>query len=551
MRWWSRFGVASSLLLVVLAAQAQTRAWLDRDRIALGETTTLNIQVDQALAAGPDYSPLLRDFDVSGNSSSRQFELVNGVASQHMLFAVALQPRREGLLTIPSLRIGNQRTQPLTLTVSAQAAAPAHGDSAVFIDTEADAQSPYVQQAVGYTVRLYYAAPLISGQLDQDPPQGASLQRVGEDAQYTREVGGRTYTVVERHFLLIPERSGTLAIPGARFRGKATGSFFDDLLGDGERDLQATSAPRVLSVRPAPANAPQPWLPLRGLTLRYLDTPQVARAGEAATATVQVTADGATAAQLPELQLAGEDGAQVFADAPQSDDTFSDGRPQVRLTRRFSVVPARAGSLRIHGPRLRWWDVRAGIARSASLPDLVVPVAPGVNGAGVDAARTPRTAQGRGDREIRIPGVQQPVQRWALAAASFAVLWLVTLAWALQRRAAQTREATAHDSQVPTGGKATLADLKRVLEHGDLSDVADVLCALCVPPASDVDALRPRLAEPKQVAAIDMLQRARWGGGDGVAARSALRDAFKSGLKWRSPPKAGAPDPLPPLYPPG
>jgi len=276
------------------------------------------------------------------------------------------------------------------------------------------------------------------------------------------------------------------------------------------------------------------------------------RAGEAATATIQVTADGATTAQLPELQLASEDGAQVFADAPQSDDTFSEGRPQVRLTRKFSVVPARAGTLRIPGPRLRWWDVRAGMARSASLPDLVLQVAPGVTGTGVGSnAAAPKTARDPDGGDVRIPGVQQPVQRWALATASFAVLWLVTLAWALQRRTAHPREAVAYDAEIPAGAKATLADLKRGLEHGDLSEVADVLCALCVPPAPGLDALRPLLGEPRQVAAIDLLQRARWGGGDGVVARSALRDAFKSGPKWKAQPKAASPDPLPPLYPPG
>jgi len=72
-----------------------------------------------------------------------------------------------------------------------------------------------------------------------------------------------------------------------------------------------------------------------------------------------------------------------------------------------------------------------------------------------------------------------------------------------------------------------------------------------VPPAPGLDALRPLLGEPRQVAAIDLLQRARWGGGDGVVARSALRDAFKSGPKWKAQPKAASPDPLPPLYPPG
>jgi len=240
--------VTTCLLLCAVSAQARTRAWLDRDRVALGETTTLNIQTDQPSATAPDYAPLQSQFDVSANSSSRQYELVNGVASQHVLFAVALRPRREGLLAIPSLQVGNERTQALSLTVSPQAAAPAHSDGTVFIDSEADAQEPYVQQAVGYTVRLYYATPLVSGQLDQDPPTGATLQRVGEDAQYAREVGGRTYTVVERHYLLIPERSGTLTIPGARFEGKAAGGFFDDLLGDGQQDLRASSAPRVIRV---------------------------------------------------------------------------------------------------------------------------------------------------------------------------------------------------------------------------------------------------------------------------------------------------------------
>src|SRR5690606_17254443 len=145
---------------------------------------------------------------------------------------------------------------PLTLHVSAAAPAPARAGGVVFIEAEADATSPYVQQAVGYTVRLYYATSLISGQLDQDPPEGATLQRVGEDMQYQREIAGRRYTVVERRYLLIPERSGALTIPGARFRGQGMGGFFDDLFGDGRRELNARGPSQALQVRPVPANAP-------------------------------------------------------------------------------------------------------------------------------------------------------------------------------------------------------------------------------------------------------------------------------------------------------
>src|SRR3546814_2150935 len=89
---------------------------------------------------------------------------------------------------------------------------------------QVDDDDPYVQQSVGYTLRLYYATPLVSGQLDQATPDGASLQRVGSDLQYTRLVGGKRYTVVERRFLLVPERSGPLTIPGARFSGRGSRS---------------------------------------------------------------------------------------------------------------------------------------------------------------------------------------------------------------------------------------------------------------------------------------------------------------------------------------
>jgi hypothetical protein len=547
--------VLALLLLIALTCpvMAQTRAWLDRDRIALGETATLNIETDQAMASSPDYSPLFRDFQLSGDSNSRQFELLNGVSHVRVLFAVALQPKREGLITIPRLSIGSLRTQPLTLTVTAPIVAPKHADGAVFIESEADAQEPYVQQAVGYTVRLYSATPLVSGQLDQVTPDGGSLQRIGEDQQYQRDIAGRQYMVVERHYLLIPERSGTLTIPGAHFQGKGGGGggLLDDLLGDGQRDLRAASAPRFLKVRAIPADAPQPWLPLRGLTLRYLAAAQHARAGEAASVTIEATADGATAAQMPDLQLTVGDGAQVFPDPAQTVESFSDGRPHVRVTRKFSIVPGHAGTLHIGSPRLAWWDVRAGLARTASMPDIDLDVAPDANGFGT-ASTTPPSADAttaQTNDSSHVPGFPR-LQPWALVSVFFAGLWLLTLAWGSHRRGKASMPGDNEPASLATDRKAmSMPDLKRALDHGTLSDVADVLCAMSSPPVTDLDALRAKLDADSQRQAIDALQRARWAGdGDGVATRTKLREAFKQGPRWRVRPGT-ADEVLPPLYP--
>lgn len=534
------------LLLLSSAVAAQTRAWLDRDRINANETVTLNIKTDGM--ARPDYAPLLLDFAISGRSSRTEMDN-NGV---HSLYAVALQPRRAGRIVIPALSVGGARTQPVILQVEAMSApAPAHPGDDVFLESEPDDPDPYVQQTVGWVVRLYSAAPLVSGGLEQPAPDGASLQQVGEDVRYSREVAGRRYTVIERRYQLIPERSGAVTVPGARFEGRGTGGFFDELFGDRGGALSAQAPTRVLQVHSAPANAPQPWLPLRNLQLRYVTTPSDLRAGSAGTLTIQAVADGATAAQMPELQLPPIDGVQVFPEPVQADETFRDGRPQVKLTRRFALVPARAGAVTLSGMRIGWWDVASGTPRVASLPPLSWRVAAAQGGSRDSAATAAGTT-------VEPPGAVSPLRAvssgtnrgWVLATLLFAALWLFTLVWALHQRA---RPVAASKPASHSAGNATAPNpdsLKRALATGDFAEVAQTLCTMARPPVDDLDALLARLDDPAQCAALEALQRARWGGGDGPAAREQLRRAFARGPKWRSVASA-PPSPLPPLYPTG
>lgn len=537
------------LALLSLAASAQTRAWLDRDRIALGETATLNIETDGG--SGPDYGPLEAEFEISGRSSSRRVELGNGRMSSRTLYAVALRPRRDGVLTIPSLRVGNGNTQPLSLVVTpAAASTPTRAGDDVFIESEADDQDPYVQQAVGWVVRLYSAVPLVSGALDQPAPDGATLRQVGDDAQYVREISGRRYTVIERRYLLIPERSGELAIPGATFEGRGAAGFFDDFLGRSGA-LQARAPPRVLEVRPVPANAPQPWLPLHDLRLRYQSTPQELRVGGAATLTVEAVADGIGAAQMPELQLPPIDGVQVFAEPVQADERFVDGRPRVTLTRKFSLVPVNGGQVQLRGLELDWWDVRAGNARTARLPPLEWQVAAAAGGgAGTGKLAAPNVTMPT-DASPASPlrrAVQGANRGWVLATLLFAALWLLTLLWGLHRSHPAAGAAPVRAAPSAAPAKPGLAAFRRALDIGDLGEVADRLCALARLPTGNLDDVRARLDDPAQRDAIDALQQARWGGGDGVAARSLMRSAFARGPRWRETEVTPRP-PLPPLYP--
>ncbi|MBD9478697.1 BatD family protein [Pseudoxanthomonas sp. PXM02] len=550
-----RMGLLLCLLLALpLSSLAATRAWLEQTQVTLGQAVTLNVETD-AVSATPDVTPLMRDFEVEGQSDSRSVRLVNGRMSSSMTFALTLRPRRAGTLAIPALQVGADRTVPLVLDVSATPTASAASNGLVFVETEVDDETPYVQQSVGVTVRLFYATPLVSGQLDLDPPDGALLQRVGEIVQSSREINGRRYNTAERRFLLVPERSGPLALPGARFSGRGAGGWMDDLLGGNSGEVNITGTPRTLQVRPQPANAPQPWLPVRDLRLRYTAVPEQMRTGEAATFAIETTVVGATQAQLPELPAPVVPGAQVFAEPPQYDETFTGGTPQVKLTRRYSIVPSQPGTLTVPGVAMGWWDVRAGAAKRASLTTLSIPVVAGSGQPSRPLAKddaTPARQDATDDGVIPLAGGRSvPAHLWPSLAAGFALLWLATLVWGLSRRqgAPQAGRSRHAPADVPHALTHTASDLKRVLDAGDLDDIEAVLCGMARPVAIDLDDLQRRLAQPAQRTAVDLLRRARWAGGDPAQARVALREAFRGGPQWRVTSVVQRDEPLPPLYP--
>ena len=533
---------------LVTGVSAQTRAWLDRAQVTYGETVTLNIETSASVRQ-VDYRPLAAQFDIAGQTVRRSFGMVNGQSRAKSLFAVGIRPRGPGVITVPALRVGNASTSPLRLTVLPPTVQQAGGDAEAFVETEFDATQPYVQQAVGMAVRLHVAVPVLSGQLDQDQVEGASLEQVGADIQYQREIGGRRYSVVERRYLLVPERSGPLRVPGARFNGQAVGGFFDNIFDDGRKPLAAAAPDQRLQVRPVPADAPQPWLPLRDLRLRYLQSPRDARVGEATMVELEAIADGARASQVPVPGLAETDQAQVFADPVQADEQFIEGRPRTTLRRRIAIVPLKPGALSLPGPRIEWWDAGQGVARTAMLPPLQLQVSPALD-APVGSGEVPRAPATAGETPDPRASAVAPVRDrrgWLLlAAVALAVIAAFTWWWSRARRASVRMAEVPGASPQPAAARSP--SLAEALRQGELSAIARALSGEAGVLGDDLDGVRARLDDTAQREAIERLQAARWGDGDAAVALVALRGAFAQGPRWRM--RGRAPSSLlPPLYP--
>ncbi|WP_395684099.1 BatD family protein [Dokdonella sp.] len=549
-------------LLAFADDKAGVRAWLDRDSMHLGETVTLNVEADGTAGGQPDFSALAADFNVLGTQSSQQVSIVNGTRSAKTLWAVGLEPKREGSITIAPISLGQAQTAPIHLSVlpAASAAQQAGGD--LFLEASAEPLDPYVQQQVRYTVKLYYAFDLTDGNLGEPKADGLATQRIGQDKQYIATVGTRRYHVLERHYALTPERSGTIGIPALAFRGSVLDASDPAAFFGRGRSVSARSDALKLEVKPKPAAWTQPtWLPAASLLLQDQgELPTEVHVGEPVTRTIRMQAQGLGYEQLPELQLSAPEGAKIYPDKAETR-TRDDGEWLYgERVRKFAFVPDRAGTLSVPGVTVTWWDTTHDRLETAELPARTIKVLPA---AGAASQAAPTAGGAVAPLPANVNGLPagastfndaSRIGLWKMIAVIGFMLWVATLlAWWASRRVAGLRPLA--PVRVPKlDSNSQRAAFLRACALGDLAGAERALVAWARNERAEVrnlGELCARLADDAQRNATSALQRARYAGesSDGLAAR--LQKAFGAGIAWVDAPAraASTTDPLPPLYP--
>lgn len=541
------------LLLLPVLAQAAPRAWLDRDRVQFGETVTLNVETDARGGREPDFSVLDANFRRLSTSSTTQLSIVNGQQTARTLWAVALEPLQEGVIGIPALDVGPDRTEALSLTVlPASTAATGSSGEDVFIEIDASPDSPYVQQQVRYIVRLYYGVTLLEGQLEEPQVDGAQLRRLGQDINYYRSVGQRRYQVVERRYALVPETSGALEIPGPRFSGRALrAGGYGSMLGANTR-LGARGASVSLDVRPRPAGSADPWLPARSVQIEdeSVAMPDAPTVGEPITLTLRLHAQGLSAEQLPELVLPEIEGAEVYPDQETTQNRDDGEWMRGERVRKFAVVPTRPGRLRLPAMEISWWNVDTDRAAQARLPAREWMIEPAPGGTGRAAAEAEAEAEAGSSPTADGPGLAG-VRAWQFASLILALLWLATW-WRLRSR---RERATVPVASTPAPTAVRADTWRQALAREEPALIARGLIEAARhshPAIGNLSDLAAQLDDPTQRAALRQLEFVLYRGADDSGLRQVLRGAFSDGPRWR--PTSGVPrgatgDTLPPLYP--
>jgi len=542
-----------------LSLAADVTATVDRNRVELGETVTLNLRASSgAMAATPDLSGLSQDFAVLGSSSNTSLSIINGQRTSQVTVGVALRPLHVGTLRIPALSFAGGTTAPVEVEVTPpDAGAAAAGRKDVFLEATVDPASAYVGQQMVYTVRLFFATDLTSGALEDPQVAGIDFRRLGDEISYQAERGGRRYNVIERRYAATPQREGQLQIPPIGFQGESVNMANPDAFFSNGTPITASSPAVSLDVRPAPAQAAKgAWLPARSLSLTLDGGPSHGdlHVGEPLNLVMNVQAVGLPYEALPSLSLPALDGATVYPDKPVNG-TRVDGQYLVgRRQQSFAVVPNRPGKLTIPETTLTWWNVTENRAETARVPAQTLNVLAAAGSAPAAPASTPQAAATPAVTGVAAsPIVTGTSSVWRSVALISLALWaLSVLAWLLWRRRSRYTGAATTTTATPASASRLRAAFLLQTRVDDAAAQAAALLAWAQaerPWLRNLGELAQALSAGPQRETIEALQRKRYGGSDEAGLGTRLATAFRDGFSWQPVPGSADDSPLPPLYP--
>src|SRR5216110_1867060 len=335
-----------TVLAVVAAAQfaradsPSVTAVLSNSETVVGGTLELQIKVTGPGDAQPPEEISINGLEIHATGQSRQFEMRNFATSSSVTYTYTVLPLRAGRFTIPPqtvhaggrvlrtpelvLNVADSPSQPTTTRPSrgAQSQAAAARDL-VFAELIVPKKTAYVGEIVPVQIRMGFD-PRLRPSLIEPPEitgQGFTSQKLQQSGQTSETVNGRPYEVVTYKSAIAAARAGKfevgpvkakaqVIVPRARSapRSRTRSPFdlfdLDDPFSDPffsnpfagfaeRRDIQISSDPVALEVKPLPPNAPPSFSGAIGSFTMATDAkPKSVQVGDPITVTTTISGRG-------------------------------------------------------------------------------------------------------------------------------------------------------------------------------------------------------------------------------------------------------------------
>lgn len=461
---------------------------LDRSPVSVDETFQILFTASESPDADPDFSPLEQDFTIQNQSQSSRTEFVNGKLNRILQWAVTVMANDSGNLIIPVIKFGSDTSTALKIVVSpSSAATKTSRDDDLFLEVSTNTEKPFIQSQVLYTVKLFRRIDLAKANLSEPELNDAVIEKLADDANYTTQVSGVTYVVIERKYAIFPQKSGVTTIKPLILtadtvvaRGRQNNSFFNSQMTQ-RRIVKSNSI--ALNVQPIPATFTDAhWLTAENVELTQTwsgDFSQM-KVGEPLTRTVKLVARGSTVGQIPELNSTKIDPQlKAYNDQPVLHEDKTVAGIVANREEKIAIIPAKAGNYTLPEIKISWFNTVSQTVEVTTLPEMSLTVL----GEAVAQVQTPITQE--------LPLVSTPVVEenttpiletprhdfvWQAIAIFSTIGWLLTLGFLFfKHKSAAKKAAEPIESPAEISLKACIKQLKNACESNDANSAKTAL----------------------------------------------------------------------------
>lgn len=406
---------------------------VDRNEVQLNESLLLTVRIDDTgnyEIEGLD--KLAADFHLFGNRRNSRVAYDNGRSSSITEWQISLQPKREGLLIIPSLTIDNSRTAPISVQVKRPD--PAVNNTAkAYIQASVSADTVWLQQELLLTLRIFHRVALDDLNISGIELADAEIKQL-DQSSYRRQIGAYNYQVHELVYGIYPQQTGQLIIPEVVFTAVEPDrrrSVFS-MPGQG-KPLRKMSQQIAVTVNAPPAEfSGKHWLAAEQLSINENWSEQITElyVGDSLTRTIEVTAKGVLPQQIPPMEPPAIDNAKVYPDqSSQSALEARDGITSVRSDS-MAIIATSPGTLSLPAYQVHWWNTLTNTLEVTEVPARAVTVLP----ATAAATQTTGSAAESDSNPTAITDTAKATtevwQGWPWLTALMALGWLLTACWA-------------------------------------------------------------------------------------------------------------------------
>lgn len=376
---------------------ANITASLSNRIIASGQPFQLTISSNTDNKISPDTAPLKKDFIILRQSTGQSIRSVNGHTTKNYQWVYTIQAiptlKKEDKpiqLVIPSISISNDKTQPLTITLTAPVGSFHYDDSSIQITSNIEKKSYHVQEEIRLKIKI-----AISPAMSQEI-QGAALspisipdvtvKELGKPQKTEEIIGSKPFLVTSITYVLFPQKSGLLNIPSQTLamrvldRTKKANHHFSQF-GFGNSMFQVTTPlrlvtePHHLNILPIPQSYNAPWIPASGLTLSQTikkpNTKDGYQTGDIIRRKITITATGLLGTQIPDLMDHFKNENLSNYPEPAIFGTSNNHGKRIETIRYIANKP---GTYTFPPINITWWNTKTNKVETTSLSEETITV---------------------------------------------------------------------------------------------------------------------------------------------------------------------------------